>query len=82
MVAQQDFYWKFILGHVTLHVVLRHFFLACLTESCSFGYKRFLNHTQFVTVKTDDIQEVQGKRDKLNNHFRKWEKLISVFMNK
>ena len=22
-----------ILGHVTLHVVLRHFFLACLTES-------------------------------------------------
>ena len=32
------------------------FFLACLTESRSFGYKRFLNHTQFVTVKTDDIQ--------------------------
>ena len=25
---------------------------------------------------------IAGKRDKLNNHFRKWEKLISIFMNK
>ena len=25
---------------------------------------------------------IAGKRDKLNNHFRKWEKLIIIFMNK
>ena len=25
---------------------------------------------------------IAGKRDKLANHFRKWERLISVFTNK
>lgn len=54
VVVQQDFYWN--LGSC-LHVFLRHLFLACLTESCSFEYKRFLNHTRFVT---DYIQVVQG----------------------
>ena len=57
VVVQQDFHGN--LG-LCLHVVLRHFFLACLTESCSFGCKSFSNHTQFVTVKTDDIQALQG----------------------
>ena len=53
---------------------------------CSRKYPNGIPYLQGFIAETRRIYNIElhiaGKRDKLNNHFRKWEKLMSVFTNK